>query len=562
MKLCAHQHTHGLKFLFEHPWLAESWKEPCVEKVAGMRGVQVVKMDQCMYGLRDPVSKKRYKKSTGIMTDCREIAERLSKLCDRTHEHEHVFGNVKTPTGWKRRSELAQRYPKEMVNAILAGFLEHEYNRQKEVAVSTVYAVEVFSKETDDKRIMAALRRCHENLGHPSNSRLMVMLKSANASERTLQLAKGLTCPACDVKKQPASRPVAKERRAWEFNQQIMVDTFEVDVLGRKLKMLNIVDEATGYQTVAPLWHGAHAPNVRSCYRKYWKRWAGCPRRVLADNGKEFEAEFAQGLDSDGSFYDTTAAMAPHQNGMAERRGGVWKEAFAKTVTAVSPSHKTEVDEICDQVTFAVNTLPRIDGFSPHQHVFGKEVGIPGGIDLRDEKVVESSALKAGENMYEKRHAIRKAAQRAYMEAHEEDRIRRAVNHRSRPTRGPFAPGDLVYFWRLWPREKKACWHGPGTVVGYQDGNSRLWVAKGTKMYKCSPEQLRKVSEEQESLIRMLPEDLLEVRKNMHERGSGNYIDLSTREKPPADEEAEDMIDESDADMFQGFGSSVRERES
>ena len=167
-----------------------------------------------------------------------------------------------------------------------------------------MYAAEVFSKETDDKKIMAALRRCHENLGHPSNGRLSVMLKSAHASERTLQLAKGLTCPACDVKKQPASRPVAKERRAWEFNQQVMVDTFGVDVIGRKLKLLNIVDEATGYQTVAPLWHGAQASNVRSCYRKYWKRWAGCPRRVLADNGKEFEAEFAQGVESDGSFLD------------------------------------------------------------------------------------------------------------------------------------------------------------------------------------------------------------------------------------------------------------------
>lgn len=532
-----------------------------MKRVSGMRGVQVIKMDQCMFGLRDPVSKKRYKKSTGIMTDCREIAERLSKLCDRNHEHEPILGNVKTLCGWKRRSEVAQRYPKAMVNAILAGFLEHEYNKQKEVAVSTVYAVEVFSKETDDKKIMAALRRCHENLGHPSNGRVCVMLKSAHANERTLQLAKGLTCPACDVKKQPASRPVAKEKRAWEFNQQIMVDTFEVEAIGKKLKMLNIVDEATGFQTVAPLWHGAQASNVRSCYRKYWKRWAGCPRRVLADNGKEFEAEFAQGVESDGSFLDTTAAMAPHQNGMAERRGGVWKEAFYKTVLAVSPSSKSEVEEICDQVTFAVNTLPRVDGFSPHQHVFGKEAGIPGSLELRDEKVVESSALKAGETMYVKRQEIRKAAQKAYIEAHEEDRVRRAVNHQTRPTRGPYAPGDLVYFWRMWPREKKACWHGPGTVIGYHDGNSKIWVAKGTKMYKCSPEQLKRVSQEQESLIRMLPEDLLSVRKLMHERGSGNYIDLSTREKPPVLENSHDMNENDGEEMLQGFGGLLRERE-
>ena len=32
-----------------------------------------------------------------------------------------------------------------------------------------------------------------------------------------------------------------------------------------------------GYQMVAPLWHGCAASNVRSCYRKFWKGWAGIP---------------------------------------------------------------------------------------------------------------------------------------------------------------------------------------------------------------------------------------------------------------------------------------------
>ena len=168
--------------------------------------------------------------------------------------------------------------------------MEYQHDKDKEVAVATVYAVEVFSKETD----MAVLKRCHENLGHPSNVRLISMLRSANANDKTIQLAKGLTCPTCDSKRVPPSRPVAKERKAWEFNKQIMVDTFEVEVLGRKLKCLNVVDEATGYQMVAPLWHGCAASNVRSCYRKLWKRWAGCPLRVLSDNGKELRG-FHQG---------------------------------------------------------------------------------------------------------------------------------------------------------------------------------------------------------------------------------------------------------------------------
>ena len=79
-----------------------------------------------------------------------------------------------------------------------------------------------------------------------------------------------------------------------------------------------------------------------------------------------------------------------------------------------------------------------------------------------------------------------------------------------------------MYFWRHWPKDKKAFWHGPGTVVGYHDGKSRIWVGSGTKMYKCSPEQLRHVSHEEETVFRMIPEDmrvLRVVRNNMRGRG-------------------------------------------
>ena len=116
-----------------------------------------------------------------------------------------------------------------------------------------MYIAEVFSKQVDEAKVISALKRCHDNLGHPSNARLVSLLKSANANETTIRLAKGLTCPMCRMKDSPPAKPVARIKKAWEFNQQIMIDTFEVEVLNRKLKLLNIVDEATAYQMVAPL---------------------------------------------------------------------------------------------------------------------------------------------------------------------------------------------------------------------------------------------------------------------------------------------------------------------
>ena len=58
-------------------------------------------------------------------------------------------------------------------------------------------------------------------------------------------------------------------------------------------------------------------------------------------------------------------------------------------------------------------------------------------------------------------------------------------------------------------------------------------------MYKCSPEQLRHVTHEQEAMIRLLPEDMLIMKRNVQGRGSGNYIDLSQQSFPPVDSNEE-----------------------
>ena len=56
-------------------------------------------------------------------------------------------------------------------------------------------------------------------------------------------------------------------------------------------------------------------------------------------------------------------------------------------------------------------------------------------------------------------------------------------------------------------------------------------------MYKCAPEQLiRQVSQEQETLIRMLPSELVALKRNIQGRGAGNYVDLSGEGYPPGGE--------------------------
>ena len=485
-------------------------------------------------------------------------------MCVQRHDDDsswRMYTNSRHVRDEAKKCWLNQREwrdPRGFMKDMAAGVLRDRQGVHEVHVAHCVYAVEELRRETgvDERKVMTILRRCHENLGHPSPARMNMLLKAAHASERVLQLARSLECETCAALSKPKAHNVTKMRRATEFNQQVCVDTFELDVRDSKMHFLNIVDEATGYQLCVPLWKGMQAKVVRNAYRKGWKRWAGAPVRLFSDGGKEFEGEFEHGLSLDGTYGDTSAAYAPWQNGTAERKGDVWKTAFAKAQLEVRPRSKQEVQELIDQINTAVNSMSRKDGYSPHQHVFGKDVRIPGMITSDADPVINSS-LAQGESVFERRMNMRTAARKAFLDADGDARIRKAMEHRSRPERGPFEEGQLVYFWRRNRFENRHHWHGPAVVIG-KNGRSKVWVAKGTKVYRCCPEQLRRLSPDQEAMVKLLPEDMVHVRDNVSARGAGNYHDISGLEVPPdvasTDEGNEHRGDDAERSVGSGAG--------
>ena len=129
--------------------------------------------------------------------------------------------------------------------------------RARGLSQATHWVLTVESLNTEDeKKIVQLLKRCHENLGHPGQARFISMLKAARANEKCIKLAKGLTCSTCDAMRNQKSPNVARAVKDLEFNELVCVDTFEVELGWRKLKMLNLVDMATRYQLCIPLWKG------------------------------------------------------------------------------------------------------------------------------------------------------------------------------------------------------------------------------------------------------------------------------------------------------------------
>ena len=115
------------------------------------------------------------------------------------------------------------------MNALLTGFLRDREERRTSHAVHCVLAIEQLDTR-DEKKIAMLLKRCHENLGHPSTPRFVGMLKSARATEQCIKIAKGLKCATCDQFQAQKSHHVSKPAPLLHFNDLIAVDTFEVEL--------------------------------------------------------------------------------------------------------------------------------------------------------------------------------------------------------------------------------------------------------------------------------------------------------------------------------------------
>ena len=438
MELCELQHQGKRIFLFEHPLRSGSWKEPEVERVMNLDGVQRVELDQCMYGMRDPQNGKLYQKSTGVLTNSK-YGCRLARKCDGNHEHQRIEGQTRVGGRWINRSVCAQVYPKSFCERIVSVLKKEKHDREHEVFVHEDF-------QDKGERLKAHVRRCHINLGHPSKERFIHMLKSANASEEAVEYAKRMVCSTCVANKGLLSRNVAKHKRAEGFNQQVNMDTFDLPIYQQKiLKMLNVVDEGSGMQLCVPLWKGATAQEVRKAYRKYWRRWAGVPVKVLTDGGTEFDKEVQEGFDRDNTFVEKTAANAPWQNGMCERHGGHWKSIFARAFQETQPRNKLEVNELIDQVNNAKNSMTRKHGYSPMQHIFGCDLRLPGIVDEGSPYIEGSAVYHEGDECL-KANAMRLAARRAMIQVDDKEKVKRAVSHRNR-TAESYEVGQSIGAW-------------------------------------------------------------------------------------------------------------------
>ena len=355
------------------------------------------------------------------------------------------------------------------------------------------------------KAVQGALRKLHQNLGHPPNSELARHIRLSGGSSEAVKACKTLRCRTCQACARPYSARPSKPVPALDFNEVLGLDLiFLKDSLHQSHVALSMVDYASTFHVVKD----RTAKTLAETVRDHWVSWAGPPHTFALDLDSGFKSVFDEMCYEFGSFMSHAAGTAHWQHGLVERHSGAWKSIWERTVdSAMVVEH--EVAWTIAEVSNAKNQLRNKDGYSPRQWVFGANPRLPGDV-FDDENNLAAMSHYTVDARMQRQNAIRQAARIAFMRVQTDQAMQRALLHRSRVKKTHYEPGDLVFIFRQKKpeRDKKPVkmWVGPCTVIGNEGQN--LWVSKGGRCLLCAPEHLRPAEAEEIS-------ELLRVRAAM-----------------------------------------------
>ena len=293
-----------------------------------------------------------------------------------------------------------------------------------------------------DPELRRVLRVLHVNFGHPTNTTMIRILRRQNAKPEALRAASLLSCDSCGESIRRRRPKPVRLPGSYVFNSHLQLDVMYCrDAKNVQFAFLNIIDEGTSFQVVTCLGEVHGPPASKAILRHFltsWSSWAGLPRTIQVDRGREFMAHFADYLKQFGVEQEAMPLEAPWKQGKVEKAGDLWKELMKKVV------HESQITGLQDMITATAivtqirNAHPRSNGYSPNQWVLGiPEVRIPGElrIDQDAERLELLEAAEDPQSAMAKNLAIREAAKVAQIRLDADSRIRRALLHQSTPTR-------------------------------------------------------------------------------------------------------------------------------
>ena len=568
---CHKQLKRGGKLLFEHPWSSDVWQFPPV--AALVRKYGRTRVDMCAYGLKCPKEEGYMRKATGLLLS-HQAMQAACRTCSGAHQHQVIQGQCQATR--ESRSQVAGRYTPAFVRAflkttsacsateVLISVADPDESvslqgfeclaGEREPAEGSDAVAEPSEQPNPETPLASdspldpvgrALRKLHNNLGHPAQSTFLRVLKNSGASDEALKRARDFVCPICQAHQRPADALPSRPAGAEGFNDRIGMDIKYLQgwQLHQKVPCLNIVDYGSSFQRVVPLTKDTGA-SIRQAYVEHWLSWAGVPAELVLDPSQpNLSQDLCQPCENEGSRVRHTAADAHWQLGKVERHGGLFQTVFRKVLTEVAPTDAESWKECVVQATWAKNSMINIAGVSPCQFVFGRNPRVPTDL-LQDSPNPIASDAVLTEPAVESQQRIRLAARLALVEAQDSTALRQALRARPR-LRRDFESGQWVAYWRTQKFEKgkvvKGCrWYGPALVLGKVGRN--VIVAHRRSVIRCAPEQLRPATEEERPSRIQADADAQELLGMQRLLDQGKFpqnqlIDITSQAFPPTPEE-------------------------
>lgn len=538
----------GGDFMFEHPWPSHVWRSPIMGSLCRKYGI--FRVDMCAYNLRCPDTGLPIQKATGLMCSRSEVAQHM-KQCPGCAQHRKVEGQLKSG---QRVSDMVASYTPEFVSAVYHAFAQaglRACDFECQASLVEMYhdcfasaPAEEPSEQVDvPNDIKQSVLKLHKNLGHPSTTELLRILKHSGASQQAIEAAKSLECSVCANNARPASALPANPPKVMAFNEQIGLDVKYIQGWkpNQTIPCVSMVDYGSSLQVCVPMFSRETAEQIKTALRDQWIAWAGAPSALITDpartNLSEALGTFCESL---GIRMLHTAAEAHYQLGKVERHGQWFEHIFNRVWDEVRPSDMDTWLDCLVQTQVAKNSLIATAGVSPYQIVFGRNPKLPADLlqDSPDVAAIESASDVATQT--------RIAARKAVIEAQDNQALKAAIRARPRPHRD-FQSGDWVYYWRTqkWQNGvliRGGKWYGAAMVLGYLGRN--LIVAHRKSIYRCAPEQLRLATSDEKTVAEFSDNELLGIR-NLLEKGQfpkSQFTDLTQESMPPQPEVIEDGL--------------------
>ena len=296
----------------------------------------------------------------------------------------------------------------------------------------------MMTTSADSKKVALKL---HKQFAHPTPEKLIRLLKCAKMNNSDLEeqvKSVSETCNICCKLRKPTPRPIVSIPLAYKFNETISVD---LKVWKVNLYFLVIVDIATRYCSAIVI----RDKNPKTIIKGLFLTWIshfGAPRKLLSDNGGEFNnVDMRQLGESFNMKIMTTAAQSPWSNGICERQNAVIGDLVNKILLDTS----CDIETALAWAISARNALSNFSGFSPNQLVFGFNPALPNVFHDQPPALEEVSSS----NMVRENLNALHIARKGFIEQESSEKIRRALRSNVRNTSvDELNSGDEVYYKR------------------------------------------------------------------------------------------------------------------